>query len=65
MTAAETLIERICTERHRQNGTPPNLTRARLSLKVGVDLADPREFARDAQLELKIRTAAASLGINL
>ncbi len=65
MSSAELLIERICAERQKQTGTPPSLTRARLSLKVGVDLTDTREIANDISLEVKIRTAAASLGINL
>jgi hypothetical protein len=62
-TSAELLIDRICAERQKVNGTPPNLTRARLSLKVGVDLTDPSEFTTDTQLEFKIRNAAAALGI--
>lgn len=64
MSSAETLIDRICAERQKQTGTPPPLTRARLSLKVGVDLSDPNEIT-DIALEAKIRTAAASLGIIL
>ena len=62
MSNAEKLIERICAERHKNNGTPLNLTRARLSLKTGVDLSDPRELT-DASIEMKIKTAAAALGI--
>ena len=62
MSSAEMLIERICAERKKNNGTPLNLTRARLSLKTGVDLSDPRELA-DAAIETKIKTAAAALGI--
>lgn len=63
MTPAEELIERICVERQKLNGTPPNLTRARLSLKVGLDLTDPKEYQADVTIESKIRTAAAALGI--
>jgi hypothetical protein len=62
MSPAELLVERICAERQKINGTPPNLTRARLSLKVGVDLTDTRELS-DAAMESKIRNAAAALGI--
>lgn len=65
MTTAEQLIERICVERQKINGTPPNLTRARLSLKVGLDLTDPKEYAADLAIETKIRTAAAALGIQV
>ena len=63
MIPAEQLIERICAERQKVNGTPPNLTRARLSLKVGIDLTVPKEFGGDNQIETKIRNAAAALGI--
>jgi hypothetical protein len=65
MSSAELLIERICSERQKKTGTPPPLTRARLSLKVGVDLTDPNEFINDLTIEAKIRNAAASLGILL
>lgn len=65
MSSAELLIERICAERQKQTGTPPPLTRARLSLKVGVDLSDPKEISYGVALEEKIRIAAASLGIIL
>lgn len=63
MSPAELLIERICAERQKINGTPPHLTRARLSLKVGVDLTDPKELSAEPAMENKIRNAAAALGI--
>ncbi len=65
MSNVEKLIDLICAERQRVTGTPPNLTRARLSLKVGVDLTDRRELDRGANLESKIRDAAQALGITL
>ena len=63
MTTAEKLIEEICNQRLERSGTPAHLTRARLSLKVGVNLNDREELKRVSAIEDKITQAAAALGI--
>ncbi len=65
MIKAQQLIETICAERAKATGTPPHLTRARLSLKVGIDLSNSEEFNRIPDIESKIITAATSLGITV
>lgn len=65
MTPAENMIEAICNRRFEMSGTPAHLTRARLSLKVGVNLNDREELKRVTAIEDKITHAAAALGITL
>lgn len=65
MSTAEKLVQRISAEREKKTGAPPQLTRARLSLKVGVDLIDPREDEADPHLVEKIRGAATALGVHV